>query len=689
MPELPDFHFLRPWWLLALVPLSAVALHWVRRPPRPNPWRGIVDEHLLSHLLSAPAGSVRPWPLLLLLAWLLGVLALAGPSFSRAPAHQFRPDTPPLVLALDLSRSMDAVDLSPSRLAVAREKLQGLMRRLPPRQLALVVYSLQAYSAMPLTEDRDLIGATLNALETALMPSQGSDAAAALALAYQLVENTGESRADVLLVTDGVGEQGVAAASDGPPAGIRISVYGLGTPEGGSIPLKGGGVLARQGRPVRPRLGDLSLRALARAGQGTYVRYTPGDTDIEHLIHALEVPLKAHGRTWVAQTETWKDQGPWLILLLLPLAALAFRRGWLAAVVLCIGLPPSQVEALDWQALWRNSDQRGLQALRRNDPAAAAQLFADPLWRGVAHYRNRDYAAALVAFSGLHHPLAHYNRGNALVKLGRPAEAGAAYERALELDPSLEDARTNLRLVRNTLAPPMEPRQIPPPIHSGKDDRGDPPATAPQVVEERLAIFRRDLRREPGATTDPRLGLNEKLGGGAIVGAEKGAADGIEGDSIGQGEAESSPEAQKPSRGDARAGTSPGAHAPRGQTASDEYLETPMAPVPAVDPDEASSPTGSPVVTEVARPSAPSGPPEEDPAPTGPVPPQTSGERSMPEGEAAEGVVEGLPAGTRERRQAVEQWLARIPEDPGELLRAKFLREHRRAGNHPADKPPW
>ncbi len=689
MSELLDFHFLRPWWLLALVPLTALALYWLRRPPRPNPWRGIVDDHLLAHLLFTPAAAVRPAPLLLL-AWLLAVLALAGPTFSKAPVHRFRPDTPPLVLALDLSRSMDAVDLAPSRLAVAREKLRGLLRRLPPRQLGLVVFSLQAYSAMPLTEDGGLIGATVNALETGLMPSQGSDAAAALALAYELIEGAGESRGDVLLVTDGLGEEEIAAASDGRPAGIRISVYGLGTPAGGIIPLEGGGVLTRNGRPVRPRLRDQPLWALAQAGQGTYVRYTPGDADLDRLVDALAAPLKGRGRALAGQGEAWKDQGPWLILLVLPLAALAFRRGWLAVVVLCLGLPPAQVEALDWQAFWWNQDQRGLQALRRNDPAAAAQLFADPLWRGIAHYRNRDYPVAVAVFSGLDHPLAHYNRGNALVRLGRLADARGAYERALELDPSLEDARTNLELVQNTLAPPVEPsRQTPPSLAPAQETQERPPPTATQAVEERLAILRRDLRRESGATTDPRLDLNEQLGGGAMVGADKGAADGVEGDSIGQGEAESSPEAEKPSLGAARAGTSPGAHSSPGMTASEEYLEPPERPVPAVAPHQRDSPTGSPEVTEAARPSKPAGPPEEDVASAGPVPAQTPHKRGEPDPGAGEGAVAGLPDGIRERRQAVEQWLARIPEDPGEFLRAKFLREYRRAGDRRLDKPPW
>jgi Ca-activated chloride channel family protein len=689
--ELLDFHFLRPWWLLTLAPLGMLALRRLHRPPLRNPWRGIVDKHLLPHLLLTPAARTRRLPfLLLLLAWLVGVLALAGPTFSKAPVHRFRPDTPPLVLVLDLSRSMDAVDLSPSRLAIARDKLQSLMRRLPPRQLALVVYSLQAHSAMPLTEDRDLLGATLNVLETSLMPSQGSDAGAALALAYRLIERAGESRGDVLLVTDGVGEDDIAAARKDRPVDIRVNVYGLGTPAGGLIPLEAGGVISQDGRPVRPRLEAQALWALARTGQGTYVPYTPGDADIDSLLTALQVPVEARGERLPGQGETWKDQGPWLILPLLPLAALAFRRGWLVAVVLCVGLPPSPVEALDWQALWRNRDQQGLHALRADEPAVAAGLFIDPLWRGIAHYRNRDYPAAVDAFSGLDHPLAHYNRGNALVRLGRLTDARVAYEQALELDPSLQQARINLELVGNALAalPAAASQQVPPPNPPGTQAK--PARSKPQFVQERLAASPPDAWREPEATIEPRPDLNERLGGGAMIVAVQGAADGKEGGSIGQGEAGSSAGAETATQGGARAGTAPGEHSPEGEASPYEHLETPSPQAPAASPDESSSPTGSPAVTEAAQAPGNPTPADEEEAAAGPAPVQTSEEAGdEPGGRAGQGADKRFPVGVRERRQAVEQWLARIPEDPGEFLRAKFLREYRRAGNRSEEKPPW
>ncbi|MEA3277398.1 MAG: hypothetical protein U9Q81_19375, partial [Pseudomonadota bacterium] len=129
MPE--GFLLLRPWWLLGLLPL----IWFLRRGPRgpASPWEGLVDPHLLPHLLVAPqAGPNRSWSLALPLVWILAVLALAGPAWDRGPPVHYRTRTPPLVIALDLSRSMDAGDLRPSRLALARAELRELLEELSP-----------------------------------------------------------------------------------------------------------------------------------------------------------------------------------------------------------------------------------------------------------------------------------------------------------------------------------------------------------------------------------------------------------------------------------------------------------------------------------------------------------------------------------------------------------------------------
>jgi Ca-activated chloride channel family protein len=146
-------------------------------------------------------------------------------------------------------------------------------------------------------------------------------------------------------------------------------------------------------------------------------------------------------------SEIWRDRGPWLLLLVLPLAALAFRRGWLALIPLAVLVMPAPARAVTWDDLWARPEQQAARALERGDPALAAGVARDPLWKGGALYRGGQYEEAAAAFAHSDKATAHYNRGNALARAGRLAEALSAYDTALEAQPQHADALHNRALV--------------------------------------------------------------------------------------------------------------------------------------------------------------------------------------------------------------------------------------------------
>lgn len=150
-------------------------------------------------------------------------------------------------------------------------------------------------------------------------------------------------------------------------------------------------------------------------------------------------------------SEAWRDRGPWLLLALLPLAALAFRRGWLMVVPLAVALMPPPAQAGGWDDLWARPDQQAAHALERGDAAAAARASDDPLWRGAALYRGQKFEEAADVLSESDTVTARYNRGNALAKAGRLREALDAYDNVLETDPQHDDARHNRDLVARLL----------------------------------------------------------------------------------------------------------------------------------------------------------------------------------------------------------------------------------------------
>jgi Ca-activated chloride channel family protein len=489
-----EFHFLRPWWL-AILPIG-VWLVWqfTRSAGLAGRWRRLVDRDLQPYVLTGAQATVSERRIVVrsaLTAWTLATLALAGPAWERQPVRALRSDEAPVVV-LDLSRSMDAADIEPSRLARAKLKLLDLLERRESGQTGLVVFSAHAFTVAPLTTDSRNIAALVASLSTDIMPSRGSHAEVGLRKGAELLRQAGATVGEILLMTDAeadtIPEQ---VAEELSAEGIVLNVLAVGTAEGAPISLPGGGFLTdRAGRVVVPQVDMRGLRRLAVLGGGRFAALTPDDSDLDILLgdggnsagDALDVAKDEERYS----SELWRDQGLWLVILLLPFIALAFRRGWIVVVGLWLMLPVPRAHALEWADLWLRPDQRGQQAFNADEHARAAELFSDPSWVGAALYRAGDYAASAEQLASLETPDAHYNRGNALARAGEFEAAIQAYERVLELDPEHEDARYNRDLLLEQTPPESE--QDAQNGDSGEDEsersaqenQDQPPPTEPQ-----------------------------------------------------------------------------------------------------------------------------------------------------------------------------------------------------------------
>lgn len=452
------FHFLRPDWLYALIPAVLLALLvWRRLGQGRDDWAGLVDAHLLRHLAVRERAGMRRWPVpALLLAWALTVVALAGPAWQKVPTPTLdRLD--PVVVVLSLSRSMDATDRKPSRLVAARHKVEDMLGRMRGGQVGLVIYAEAPFVAAPLTEDARVVGLMLPELATDLMPVPGDRPDLGIAEAVKLLKNTGAPTGRIVLVADGPGQNPPltkAAVSAAAAAGYVVNVL--------DVSVSGGS-----------GAGESELKALAGLGRGRFAAVSPDGRDLDAVLAravALRSPV-AEARTPLQETglkaDQWVDMGPWLLLLAAPLAALAFRRGWLAALPLAFLLGgalsgEARAQALEapdaaalqradstWRNLWQTPDQQGASAFSRKDYDAAARSFADPAWKGSALYEGGNYDAAASTFGSM--PGADYNRGNALAKAGKLEEAVSAYEAALARDPKDADAQHNLDIVKQVL----------------------------------------------------------------------------------------------------------------------------------------------------------------------------------------------------------------------------------------------
>ena len=515
-----DFHFLRPWWLAAFVPLALVLWQSYRRQSGREVLKRFCEPSLLPYISTLDpqvrrrvAGAPLAW------AAALALLALAGPTAQRQPQPVFR-EASALVVALDLSRSMQATDVAPSRLARAVYKVRDLLAERDRGQTALMVFAGKPFPVTPLTDDINTLVSQLETLNPSLMPVQGSDVAGAITGSAALLQQAGYAQGDILLVTDGTSPAqagSIPKALEGLP--YRVSVLAVGTTEGAPVPNGDAGfVKDGDGAIVVAKVDMENLQHIATLGHGRFAALAPDNSDVTAIASFLRSqssgPVSEAARR---ASEQWVELGPWLLLPALLLSALAFRPGAAAAVMLVVlagGAP--QTQAAGW---WLTPDQAGQRQFQRGDFAGAAQAFRDQHWQAAALYRDRQYAKAAELLGERNDAEAQYNRGNAFARAGQLDQALAAYERALKLDPAHDDARYNKSLLEELMRQQAEQedkqdaaqqqrkqdgKQQGKGDGAGEGQQGDAEAPAPMMPPEQQAGGEpRQANRDPGAQRKP------------------------------------------------------------------------------------------------------------------------------------------------------------------------------------------
>lgn len=453
---LANFHFLRPLWLLALIP-AILLVSWLWRiNETASSWDKAIDKELLPFLLDNSKSVAERTPLVLLLClWTLAIVALAGPVWQKiAQPVQQRQDA--LVIVYDQSLSMYATDYEPNRLTVSKRKLLDALDLRTEGQTGLIVYAGDAHTVTPLTEDSVTIKALVPSLSPNIMPSFGSNVITAVTLARGLLLDAGATSGTILLITDGI-ERSELNELTGllDQSGYLLSILGVGTEEGAPIPAAGGDFLRDNGgRVIVPALDRATLQDLAANVNGRYIDMQLTGGDLEYLL-AEDDFFREEELTDVEENfDIWYEVGPWFLLLILPLSALIFRRGWILSATVTVATlstlhPGAQVQAAEWTDLWKTKDQQAAEAYANQDPATAATLFETPAWLGAAAYHAGDYATAIQAYGtnpGFD-PDAHYNLGNAYARANSLEEAIASYDVAIGLQPDHADAIHNREIV--------------------------------------------------------------------------------------------------------------------------------------------------------------------------------------------------------------------------------------------------
>ena len=563
-------HWLRLYWLLAVPLLAGLLWQLWHREKRAGRWQLLLPPAFHAALLSGGRGraSRLPW-IALGLAWLLALLALLGPSWQRLEQSNLKP-ADPLVILLELTPQMLASDTPPNRLEQAKRKLLDLLQARRDAQTAIVVFAGSAHTLVPLSDDLATSRNLLESLTPSIMPEPGRRADLALDKALQLLEQGGQGQGRILLIGSGLDQQERLGISQTlGDSDLRLHMLGIGSAEGAPIVQENGALLKdAQGAILIPRLDSADLARFARQIGGRYRQASLDDRDL-HDLGLLATPQQLRSDGEQTRLQAWADQGHWLLLPLLLLAACAGRRGWLFCLpLLMLGMPQTSY-AFSFDDLWWRADQQGQRLLEAQRPAEAAARFEDPQWQGLALYQAGDYPAAAERFARGDNAVAHYNRGNALARSNELEAALEAYSQALELQPDLLPAQKNKALIEQLLQQSQQEQDQ----QQNQQPQTDSPPTPP--AQPQTGPAPPDADKPPPASDQSSPGNEEQ--------------------------------------------------APSQPTPGDSDAPTPSEP----DDDL----PGEEQIASAAQP------------------------------------LDG------ERRQALEQWLRQIPDEPGELLRRKFWYE--------------
>lgn len=472
-------------------------------------WQGRAQQLLAGGsgvALLAGAGSRRRRVIkagLLLAALIALVAGAAGPYAGHGP-EPIKPQRTDVLVVLDVSLSMLAQDVQPSRFETARRGIRTLLDSLQSDRVGVAIFGGRAALRAPFTLDYTAVRTAVDAITPDSAPTPGSSLSEALRTGLSALRNSDAPRKGILLITDGedLGVELDAATAELKAAGIPVNTLGVGTAQGGPIPVRDArtGVVTNKldsrGQIVTTRLGEQTLRDIATQTGGAYLPASSGGRELLRLYDALRAPTLAPVEESAAIPGN--SLTPWLALLAFTLlltdllvgerSSPSPRRAPGMAAVATVGLlvlMPACSDAVD-EAFLLN--QNGLMAYDRGQYDSALEQFRKaqvqrpdlPLLdfnAGAGLYKKsederaiREWQRALQTDDESLRRGAEFNTGNALFLLQRYEDAAEAYKRVLRTSPGDMDAKINLELALQKL----QPAQQPPPVGTPRDTpRGD------------------------------------------------------------------------------------------------------------------------------------------------------------------------------------------------------------------------
>jgi Ca-activated chloride channel family protein len=449
--------------------------------------REFVSEPLVAQLApdaSTAKRTVKQALLLFSLACL--IVAAANPQVGTR-LEEVKREGIDLFIALDVSLSMKAEDIRPSRLEKAKRDVSDLLRKLQGDRVGLVVFAGEAFVQFPLTADYSAADLFINAVDVEAVPVPGTMIGSAIEVALKSFRKDLPTQKAIVVVSDGENTEGdiAGAVETARKEGVRVFAIGMGTPEGSPIPIYGANgdrsdyKHDRAGTIVLTKLDESALQQIALSTGGSYRRATNAGNEIDEIHKELASLQKTEMGS--LQVTGFEDQFQYpltlAILLLMIELMLSERRGRFLTrlmrilpatralpliLVLCVASASSQTvrshvasgnEAYG-KAKYADAEAEYMKALAKDTSSREAQFNL-----GNAYYKQQRSDEAQRAYSHriaasnvpADKEMAYYNLGNTFFKSNKFEESIESYKRSLRLDPSDEDARYNYLLAKDRL----------------------------------------------------------------------------------------------------------------------------------------------------------------------------------------------------------------------------------------------
>jgi len=445
-----NLFFMRPEWLYAFIPIGLICIMFIITYQGRDQWKRSFAKHLLPFLTIK--GTKRQFlaPKILLIVLLSFItLAMAGPTWEKIERPGQKTEAA-LVVLLDLSRSMLAEDIQPNRIERAKLKLNDFFAAKPNTKTALIAYAGTAHSVVPFSKDYKTISRQMEALRPDIMPVQGTNLSEALDKADTLLAKI-VAPSSILLVTDNITASDIQRISQ-TATHSHIEIMAVATPTGGTIPLKKGALKDKQGNTVIPRMDVVNLDQLSAMENVNVITVTLDDTDVKILAARIRQNLEFEIDLENVEEE-WKDFGYWLLIPILFISLLWFRRGWKVHWIwlLFIVMGCNDAGEFNLEDQFFTKDQKAQRLLDKGENERAAQVFESGLHQGYAYYEMGDLEKAAEAYSNDVSPEGFYNLGVVYSQMGDLEAAQQAFHAALQQDPKFEKANINLVLVTKTM----------------------------------------------------------------------------------------------------------------------------------------------------------------------------------------------------------------------------------------------